>query len=1228
MLTKFETKSMRVKGLAFHPKRPWILASLHSGVIQLWDYRVGTTIDRFDEHDGPVRGVYFHRSQPLFVSGGDDYKIKVWNYKLRRCLFTLHGHLDYIRTVQFHDENPWIVSSSDDQTIRIWNWQSRSCVAVLTGHNHYVMCAQFHMKEDLVVSASLDQTVRVWDITGLRKKSMSPGGPGSGSPQGEDMLRLPQQMGADLFGGGDAVVKYVLEGHDRGVNWASFHPTLPLIVSGADDRQVKLWRYNETKAWEVDTLRGHVNNVSCVIFHAKQDLIISDSEDKTIRVWDMSKRAGVQTFRRENDRFWILIAHPEQNLLAAGHDSGMIVFKLERERPPYTVHRDSLYYVKDRYLRVYDIKSQRDNPIVSVRRPGMTGTNTAPRSMSYNPAENAVLLTNDSDGGTFELYMLPKDSARGDSTPDAKSGLGSSAVFIARQRFAVLEKSHNQIQIRNLQNDITKRVPSPCSVTVNIFYAGTGVLLCQAEDKVILFDIQQRQSLAELSTPLVKYVVWNDEMTRVALLSKHAVIIADKKLQNATTIHETMRVKSAAFDASGVLIYTTLNHIKYCLPNGDNGIIRTLENPVYLTRVSGSAVFCLDREGKNKKIEIDNTEFMFKLALVQGKYDQVMSMIQHKDLCGQAIIAYLQEKGFPEVALHFVKDDRLRFNLAIECGNIEVALQSAQDLDDKDTWYRLGVEALRQGNHQIVEFSYQKTKSFERLGFLYLIMGNTVRLNKMMKISEMYNDVMGRFQSALFLGDVRERVKVLEESGQIPLAYVTAKTHGLDEEAERLREGLVEEPEVDLSESSLLMPPVPISRQENWPLLTVSRGFFGGMVSKVEGKSKGRIAAEVSEGMEEIEAGGAWDDDDDLVLNEEGSDKFVDAVDGEEGEEDEEGGWDMEDLDLPPDIAKETVGPSTVFTAPNPGLSDTQKWMQKCSLAGQHAAAGQFDSAMRLLNRQLGICNFDPLQPYMMNLHRATHASLPGLCGLSPMVTTLDKSWSADEPVAPPVAPVSIYTLAALEDELKKGYKLVTAGKFTDAAKAFTTILHTVPLLVVETRKDVDDVKELVGISKEYLLALRCEMKRKEVKDDLPRAAELAAYFTHCKLENVHLVLGLKLAMTVFFKLKNLNTCATFCRRLIELNPGPKMGQQARQVLAACEAKPEDAVEINYDPRNPFDVCPLTLTPIYRGSKYVECPYTQARFQPDCAGQISPIGDIAKVGMDASGLICSTTQLR
>ncbi len=66
---------------------------------------------------------------------------------------------------------------------------------------------------------------------------------------------------------------------------------------------------------------------------------------------------------------------------------------------------------------------------------------------------------------------------------EAKRGLGTTAVFIARNRFAVLDKGANQIQIRNLQNEITKKSNSPTATTDAIFYAGTGALLCRSEDK-------------------------------------------------------------------------------------------------------------------------------------------------------------------------------------------------------------------------------------------------------------------------------------------------------------------------------------------------------------------------------------------------------------------------------------------------------------------------------------------------------------------------------------------------------------------------------------------------------------------------------------------------------------------------------------------------------------------------------------------------------------------------
>jgi len=77
-----------------------------------------------------------------------------------------------------------------------------------------------------------------------------------------------------------------------------------------------------------------------------------------------------------------------------------------------------------------------------------------------------------------------------------------------------------------------------------------------------------------------------------------------------------------------------------------------------------------------------------------------------------------------------------------------------------------------------------------------------------------------------------------------------------------------------------------------------------------------------------------------------------------------------------------------------------------------------------------------------------------------------------------------------------------------------------------------------------------------------------------------------------------------------------------------CEKSPTDSVAIAYDPRNPFDLCALTFTPLYKGARFVECPYTGARFSPECAGQLSPLGGIATIGADASGLVCSATQIR
>ena len=56
---------------------------------------------------------------------------------------------------------------------------------------------------------SIRKRILSWDIGALKKKTVSPA---------DAILRL-SQMNTDLFGGVDAIMKYVLEGHDLGLHF-------------------------------------------------------------------------------------------------------------------------------------------------------------------------------------------------------------------------------------------------------------------------------------------------------------------------------------------------------------------------------------------------------------------------------------------------------------------------------------------------------------------------------------------------------------------------------------------------------------------------------------------------------------------------------------------------------------------------------------------------------------------------------------------------------------------------------------------------------------------------------------------------------------------------------------------------------------------------------------------------------------------------------------------------
>ena len=945
-------------------------------------------------------------------------------------------------------------------------------------------------------------------------------------------------------------------------------------------------------------------------------------------MWDLNKRTSVQSFKRENDRFWVIAAHPEINLFAAGHDNGVMVFKLERERPASSIYQNSLFYItkENKMVRSYDFSKNQESPgIVSLRKLGSPWT--PPRTLSYNPAERAILVTSPADGGLYELVHLPKDASGAIEPTDVKKGPGNAAVFVARNRFAVFSSANQQIDIKDLTNSTTKTIKPPPGTT-DIFFGGTGNLMLVTPAIVALYDIQQKKQIAELAVAGVKYVVWSSDGMYAALLSKHNVTIITKSLEQVSTLHETIRIKSAAWDDAGVLLYSTLNHIKYTLLNGDNGIVRTLDQTVYLTRVKARNVYCLDRASKPRVLEIDPTEYRFKLALVKRNYEEMLQIIKTSSLVGQSIIAYLQKKGYPEIALQFVQDPQTRFELAIECGNLDVAVEMAKQLDRPKLWTRLGTEALAHGNHQTVEMVYQKLRQFDKLSFLYLTTGDKAKLARMAKIAEHRGDFQSRFQNALYLGDVEARIEMFKELDLYPLAYATAKSNNLEEQCQMILEatGLTEDQIVLPTIGEPLQPPEPIvpTQDANWPVKAASTSFF-----------EKALLGEVG-GLEE-----------DTVPASNGFD-YIDGVEEEEatregglGEEEDEdaAGWDMGD-DINVEADSDFVNVESADAGA--GGSEADSWARNSALAADHVAAGSFESAMQMLNRQVGAVDFKPLKPRFLEIYSASKTYLPATPGLPALVNHVRRNVDETDPrKVVPIIPKDLESIAAVD--LQEGYTAMRSNKLDDGLKTFKRILHALMVNAVQSSQQVAEAKKIITTSAEYATAMAMELKRRSLPSDgevnLKRSLELSAYFTIPKLEVAHRQLALMAAMKLAFQNKNLSSALSFANRMIANGGSPKLLEQvcrsnpglyartffsnnvqAKKIKAQAERSPQDKIDIEFDQYSDFDVCAASYTPIYSNSSSVACPYDGSKYQTQFKGQVCRVCEVCEIGAPVGGL--------
>jgi coatomer protein complex subunit alpha (xenin) len=327
-------------------------------------------------------------------------------------------------------------------------------------------------------------------------------------------------------------------------------------------------------------------------------------------------------------------------------------------------------------------------------------------------------------------------------------------------------------------------------------------------------------------------------------------------------------------------------------------------------------------------------------------------------------------------------------------------------------------------------------------------------------------------------------------------------------------------------------PPRPIvsTFQANWP-------------SKSSGVSSFEKAL-MADGDDTAAADVNGHDQEDLV----GEEEIADA-DGhiQDGEDEDAAGWDMGD-DAVADVEDDFVNVESADTGA--GSSEADLWVRNSPLAADHAAAGSFDSAMNLLNRQIGAVNFKPLEERFLEIYSASRTLLPANAGMAPLVNHVRRTLTeTDSRRVLPIIPRDVESV--ITGEIVAGKNAMKANKLEDGAASFKKALHLLMVNAAASSSQAEEAAAAIQSAGSYVLAMSVELERRQLiggatdlssfdDETKKRALELSAYFTVPTMDAQHQTLAWFSAMNFANRNKQLGSVLGFANALIERGTNAK----------------------------------------------------------------------------------------
>ncbi|CAN5778721.1 NB-ARC domain-containing protein [soil metagenome] len=307
--------------VAFSPDGGTLASSGSDGTVQLWTVSKNGDSDRIGLQPGhtlrspkqTIHSIDFSPDGVLLASGSNTSLVQIWNISTGQRVQSLEDHTDFVRVVRFSPDGQQLISGGRDEILRLWDVQQGAVVQRFP-QTTWTRAAAFHPSGNLLASGGDDRLLYLWMRTrdgtfglcaslaghtdAIFGMAFNPDGTCLATSSGDRTIRLWKLL-LPGSSGGSAVPTLEcvseLKGNTSWVRTLCFTPDGSQIVSGGDDRSVRVWDVASGQCRH--TLIRHTNSVQGIAVHPEGQWLVTCALDTKINVWQLENGAYLKTYK-------------------------------------------------------------------------------------------------------------------------------------------------------------------------------------------------------------------------------------------------------------------------------------------------------------------------------------------------------------------------------------------------------------------------------------------------------------------------------------------------------------------------------------------------------------------------------------------------------------------------------------------------------------------------------------------------------------------------------------------------------------------------------------------------------------------------------------------------------------------------------------------------------------------------------------------------------------------